>query len=96
MWGEDTSNTVVGLVVSGRPFLQCLLQKTQIPVLVEVPPSACGCKKYAHDALGDHVNTPTAHSGAKKTHDWSVEQLADSFRTTYRVKPQQVASSQGQ
>ena len=46
--------------------------------------------------LGDHVSTCTAHSGAKKAHDWAVEQLADLFRTSHRVKTQQVAKSRGQ
>ena len=35
------------------------------------------------------------HSGAKKAHDWSVEQLTDSFHTTHRVKTQQVVTSRG-
>jgi hypothetical protein len=60
------------------------------------PLSACGCKKFALDALGDHVSTCTVHSGAKEDHDWAVEQLADLFRTTHRVKTQQVARSRGQ
>ena len=46
--------------------------------------------------LGDHVSTCTAHSGAKKAHDWAVEQLADLFRTTHGVKTQQVAKIRGQ
>ena len=33
---------------------------------------------------------------AKKAHDWVVEQLADLFRTTHRVKTQQMAKSRGQ
>ena len=65
----------------------------KIPPLAELPLSACGCKKFTMDALGDHVSTCTAHSGAQKAHDWAVEQLADSFRTTHRVKTQQVARS---
>ncbi len=40
--------------------------------------------------------TCTAHSGAKKAHDWAVDQLADLFRTTHRVKTQQVVKSLGQ
>ena len=48
------------------------------------------------DALDDHVSTCTSHFGAKKAHDWAVEQLADLFRTTHRVKTQQVARSRGQ
>ena len=34
--------------------------------------------------------------GAKKAHDWAVEQLAHLFRTTNRVTTQQVARSRGQ
>ncbi len=36
------------------------------------------------------------HSGAKKAHDWAVDQLADLFRTTHRVKTQQVVKILGQ
>ncbi len=36
------------------------------------------------------------HSGAKKANDWSVDQLSDLFRTTHRVKTQQVVKSHGQ
>ena len=68
----------------------------QIPAIAELPPSACGCKKFALDPLGDHVGTCTSHSGAKYAHDWAVDQLADLFRTTYKVKTQQVARSRGQ
>ena len=67
-----------------------------VPALAELPLSACGCNKFAIDALGDHVSTCTAHSGAKKAHDWAVDQLADLFRTTHKVKTQQVARSRGQ
>ena len=63
--------------------------------MAEQPLSACGCKKFVCDVLGDHVSTCTAHSGAKKAHDWAVEQLADLFRTTHRVKTQQVVKSRG-
>jgi hypothetical protein len=37
-----------------------------------------------------------AHSGAKKTHDWAVDQIADLFRTTHKAKTQQVDMSRGQ
>ena len=40
--------------------------------------------------------TCTSHSGAKKAHDWAVDQLADLFRTTHRVKTQFVVKSRGQ
>jgi hypothetical protein len=61
-------------------------------VIAEKPLAACGCRKFQIDALGDHLGTCTAHSGAKKAHDWAVDQLADLFRTTHRVKTQQVKS----
>ncbi len=66
-----------------------------IPALEEMPLSACCCKKFALDVLGDHVSTCTAHSGAKKAHDWAVEQLADLSRTTHRINTQQVAKTRG-
>ncbi len=49
----------------------------QIPAIVEKPLATCGCKKIQLDPLGDHLNTCTVHPGAKKTHDWMVDQLAD-------------------
>ncbi len=61
-----------------------------------LPLSTCGCKKFQIDSLGDHVSTGTAHSGDKKVHDCAVEQLADLFRTTHKVKTQQVERSRGQ
>ena len=61
-----------------------------------MPPSTCGSKKIALDDLGDHVSTCTARSGAKKAHDCVVEQIADLFRTTHKVKRQQVVRSRGQ
>jgi hypothetical protein len=67
----------------------------QIPVIAEKPLATFGCKKFQLDPLGDHLNTCTAHSGAKKAHDWMVDQLADIFRTTHKVKTQQVVKSRG-
>jgi hypothetical protein len=69
---------------------------TQILVIAESPLAACGCRKFQLDAMGDHLCTCTAHSGAKKAHDWAVEQLADLFRTTHRTKTQHVTKSRGQ
>jgi hypothetical protein len=66
----------------------------QIPVIAEKPLEACGCRKFQLDALGDHLCTCTAHSGAKKAHDWVVDQLADLFRTTHKVT-QHVTKSRG-
>jgi hypothetical protein len=68
----------------------------QIPVIAEKPLAVCGCRKFKVDALGDHLCTCTAHSGAKKAHDWAVDQLADLFRTTTKVKTQQVVKDRGQ
>jgi len=68
----------------------------QIPVIAEKPLATCGCRKFQLDPLGDHLNTCTAHSGAKKAHDWMVDQVADFFRTTHKVKTQQVVKSRGQ
>jgi hypothetical protein len=53
----------------------------QIPVIAEEPLAACGCRKFQIDPLCDHLCTCTAHSGAKKAHDWAVDQLAEPFRT---------------
>ncbi len=68
----------------------------QIPVIAEKPLAACGYRKFQIDSLGDHLCTCTAHSGAKKAHDWAVDQLADLFRTSHSVKTQQVTKSRGQ
>jgi hypothetical protein len=68
----------------------------QIPVIVEKPLVVCGCRKIQVDTLGDHLCTCTTHSGTKKTHDWSVDQLPDLFRTTHKVKTQQVVKRRGQ
>jgi hypothetical protein len=65
-------------------------------VIAEKPLAACGCRKFHIDPLGDHLYTCTVHSGAKKVHDWSVDQLADLFRTTHNVKTQQAVKSRGQ
>jgi hypothetical protein len=67
----------------------------QIPVIAEKPLATCGCRKFQLDPLGDHLNTCTAHSGVKKTHDWTVDQMTDLFRTTRKVKTQQVIKSLG-
>jgi len=79
-------------------FASCV--GANIPALAELPLSACGCRKFQIDTLGDHLCTDTAHSGAKKAHDWAVDAIADAiadlFRTTHKVKTQQVARSRGQ
>jgi hypothetical protein len=67
----------------------------QIPAIAEKPLATCGCTKFQLDPLGDHLNTCTVHSGAKKAHDWMVDQVADFFRTTHKVKTQHVVKSRG-
>jgi hypothetical protein len=67
----------------------------QIPVITEKPLAACGCRKFQVDVLRDYLCTCTTHTGAKKAHDWAVDQLADLFRTTHKVKTVQVAKSKG-
>jgi hypothetical protein len=68
----------------------------QIPVIVEKPLAVCGCRKFGIDTLGDHLCTCTAHSGVKKAHDWTVDQLVELFRTKHKVKTQHVVENRGQ
>jgi hypothetical protein len=68
----------------------------QIPVIAEKLLTVCGCRKFKVDTLGDHLCTCTVHSGAKKAHDWVVDQLADLSRTTHKAKTQQVVKCRGQ
>jgi hypothetical protein len=71
-------------VIAEKPFVVCGCRTN--PVIVEKPLVVCGCRKFKIDALGDHLCTCMSHSGAKKAHDWAVDQLADLFRTTHKVK----------
>jgi hypothetical protein len=64
-------------------------------VIPEKPLAACGSRKFQLDDLGDHLCTCTTHSGVKKDHDWAGYQLPDLFRTTHKVKTQQVVKSHG-
>ncbi len=59
---------------------------SQIPAIAEQSVTTCGCRKFQLDPLGDHLNTCTAHSGAKKAHDWMVDQVADCFARRIRLK----------
>jgi hypothetical protein len=45
--------------------------------------------------MGDHLCTCTTDSGAKKAHDWEVDQLPDPFRTLHTVKMQHVTKIRG-
>jgi hypothetical protein len=67
-----------------------------LPVIAEKPLGTGGCRKFQLDPLGDHLNTCTTHSGVKKAHDWMVDQVPDFFRTTHKVKTQQVVKNRGQ
>jgi hypothetical protein len=64
-------------------------------MIVEKPLAVCGCRKFLVDALGNHLCTCTTHSGAKNAHDWTVDQLADLFRTTHKAKTHQVVTIRG-
>jgi hypothetical protein len=68
----------------------------QIPAITKKPLATWDCRKFQLDPLGDHLNTCTSHSGAKKAHDWMVNQLVDLLRTTHKVKSQQVVKIRGQ
>ena len=46
--------------------------------------------------MGRHRVTVNQMVVAKKAHDWRVDQVADFFRTTYKVKTQQVVKSRDQ
>ncbi len=41
----------------------------QMAVIAEKPLSACGCKKFQLDSLGDRLCTCTSHAGTKKAHE---------------------------
>jgi hypothetical protein len=76
----------------------------QIPVIPEKSLETCGCRKFQLDPLGDHLNTCTTHSGAKKTHDWRVsarrscleESVASSSRSAILEKMVRNASGENE
>jgi len=68
----------------------------QIPVIPEKPIETCGWRKFQIDPLGDHLSTCTTHSGVKKVHDWTVDQIPDLFHTTHKTKTRQVTWNRGQ
>ena len=57
-----------------------------IPAIAEKPLATCGWRKFQLDPLGDHLNTCTAHSGAKKAHDWRLIKLLTFFAQRIRLK----------
>ena len=68
----------------------------KIPTIGTLPPSTLDPKKNVLDVLGDHLNTCITHSGDKKAHDWTVEQITDLFHATHKVKTHQVVRTRGQ
>ena len=54
------------------------------------------CNYHLALALSVHNKQKNSPSGAKKAHDWAVDQLADLFCTTHRAKTQQVIRNRGQ
>jgi hypothetical protein len=64
--------------------------RAHIPLLAEGPLSAC-------ESLGVrpplHMYRPL---GCQEAHDWAADQIADLFRTTHKVKTQQVSKSRRQ
>jgi hypothetical protein len=71
-------------------FLFSYAIKKLYPKSTKHPPPLVRCY------TDDHLCTCTAHSGAKKAHDWTVDQFPDLFRTTDKVETQQVVESRGQ
>jgi hypothetical protein len=87
-WGRS------GLTVETKPCLLVFGRHSSPPPWA--PDRCCVCRKFQIDPPGDHLETCTAHSCAKKAHDWTVDEIADFFRTTHKVKTQQVIKSRGQ
>ncbi len=79
--GWDRSGLTVemkpGLIVSGRLSLTrpwASRSRSSLKSLWRL------VEKFQLDTMGDHLCTFTIHSGAKKAHDWVVDQLTDLFR----------------
>ena len=76
---SDTTGKGLGIEIS-RLFLMKKGEKNGVShensILVVMPSQSD--RGFFH--LGDHLNTCTAHSGAKKAHDWMVDQVVDLFR----------------
>ena len=84
-----------GLLVSDRPSLTLVsVHRSRWSFHSQLVP--CGCQKFVLMFLDNMLAPVLPIPEPKKTHDWSVEQLADLLRTTHRVKTQQVARSRNQ
>jgi hypothetical protein len=73
-------------------FLIQSRRKNSLPLsflFLFLPTVICHCVRI-------HISTCTSHSGVKKTHDWTVDQISDLFRTTHKVKKQQMTGNRGQ
>jgi hypothetical protein len=67
----------------------------QIPTIAEKPLETCGYRKFQLDPLGDHLNTCTAHSGAKRhTTGWLINLLTFFVQHT-RLKHNRWLKSRG-
>ena len=91
-----------GLTVEMKPCLLLSDRLSSSPPWVsrsqrlKNPLVPCGWRKFQIDCLGDHPYTCTAHSGAKKEQDWTVDQITDLFHTTQKVKTQEVVKIRSQ
>ena len=86
-----------GLLVSGRPSLPIV--SVHISQLSRSCHSRLVVAKSLLLILLSIMLAPVLsipESRAKKAHDWTVDQIADLFRTTHKVKTQQVSRNQGQ
>ena len=82
--------------VLGVPHYLKTEEAFNFPIIAEKPLAAWGCRKFRQTLLVIiYICTCTAHSRVKKGHDWAVDQLAELFRTTHKVKTQHVAKSRG-
>ncbi len=85
MWDENSvSNAAVTVIPSQCRVTQQILRHWQSFLDLKLMfPGSC------------HFCTCTTHSGAKKAHDWEVDQLSDLFRTTHHTKTQHVTKNRG-
>jgi hypothetical protein len=100
VWGEYVSNMTI---IPSQQNLTIQILKhwntfkgRDLDWQVHIVEKFCSQLWLQNFALGDHVGTCTSHSGVKKSHDWSVDQLAHLFHTTHKVKTQQVDRIRGQ
>jgi hypothetical protein len=84
-------------VLSRLPLALCFVIYLQLSCPSWHPLGLYKCRGGRTSAeVVDHLCTCTAYSGAKKARDWAVGQIAEPFRTTHKVRTQEVARSRGQ